>query len=121
MGKWTDKLYITHSEWATIYGGARANSGSGDKSDDARGFRRLPFDHCSLTLVKTRDDPVITPSGIVYERKAIEKRLDGGRAPSLCPVLSTPLSKDMLTSLTFAKNSQGTSSLSVYVVIAAYL
>ena len=42
MGKWTDKNYITHSEWMRDFGGIEER-----KKDQ---FRRLPYNFCSLSL-----------------------------------------------------------------------
>ncbi|KAI9302829.1 peptidyl-prolyl cis-trans isomerase-like 2 [Cunninghamella echinulata] len=65
MGKWTDKLYITHSEWSGEVGQHSASSGtSGRKTNE--GFKRLPFYCCSLSL-QPFDHPVCTPDGIVFD------------------------------------------------------
>lgn len=42
MGKWTDKSYITHSEWMRDFGGIEERK----KGE----FKRLPFNFCSLSL-----------------------------------------------------------------------
>lgn len=65
MGKWTDKNYITHREWSTVFGGARVNSlrarGISDGTDfnkpvdnvkcDFTSLSRAPFDHCALSCL----------------------------------------------------------------------
>jgi peptidyl-prolyl cis-trans isomerase-like protein 2 len=49
MGKWTDKLYITHSEWSGEVGQHSASAGiTGQRKSS--GFKRLPFYCCSLSL-----------------------------------------------------------------------
>ena len=42
----SDKLYLTSTEWSTLYGGKKVTKQDADKAE----FRRLPFDACSLTL-----------------------------------------------------------------------
>ena len=42
----SDKLYLTSTEWSTLYGGKKAAKHDAEKAE----FRRLPFDACSLTL-----------------------------------------------------------------------
>ena len=42
----SDKLYLTSTEWSTLYGGKKATKPDADKAE----FRRLPFDSCSLIL-----------------------------------------------------------------------
>ncbi|XP_041533858.1 RING-type E3 ubiquitin-protein ligase PPIL2 isoform X2 [Microtus oregoni] len=54
-----DKMYITCAEYTHFYGGR--------KPDITRtSFRRLPFDHCSLSL-QPFVYPVCTPEGVVFD------------------------------------------------------
>ena len=41
----SDKLYVTATEWSTLYGGKRKRSAN---DPDFKDFRRLPIDHCAL-------------------------------------------------------------------------
>jgi peptidyl-prolyl cis-trans isomerase-like protein 2 len=59
----TDKLYITHSEWASSdsYGATQ-----GYQSKTAFPFKRLPFNFCSLSL-QPYTHPVCTHDGTIFE------------------------------------------------------
>ncbi|OMJ19562.1 Peptidyl-prolyl cis-trans isomerase-like 2 [Smittium culicis] len=49
MGKWTDKLYITHSEWSNKFSDGGMNFG-GKREGSARGSEKIiPFKFCSLS------------------------------------------------------------------------
>ncbi|KAJ6656526.1 hypothetical protein lerEdw1_003651 [Lerista edwardsae] len=54
-----DKMYITCTEYTHFYGGKKAEIPQSN-------FRRLPFDHCSLSL-QPFEYPVCTPDGIVFD------------------------------------------------------
>ncbi|CDQ95175.1 unnamed protein product [Oncorhynchus mykiss] len=58
-----DKMYITCAEYTHFYGGKRSEI---PKSN----FRRLPFDHCSLSL-QPFEYPMCTPEGIVFDLLSI--------------------------------------------------
>uniref|UniRef100_W5M1R2 RING-type E3 ubiquitin-protein ligase PPIL2 n=1 Tax=Lepisosteus oculatus TaxID=7918 RepID=W5M1R2_LEPOC len=58
-----DKMYITCSEYTHFYGGKRAG-------DLEANFRRLPFDHCSLSL-QPFEYPMCTPEGHVFDLLSI--------------------------------------------------
>ncbi|KAK9474178.1 peptidyl-prolyl cis-trans isomerase-like 2 [Dipodascopsis tothii] len=103
MGKNTDKLYITHSEWS---GGSAQYSGSGGISSRkvAAPFRRLPFTHCALSL-----QPFFTPlgddDGNIFEDKHIRAWIE---KHGTNPVTGAPLtSTDELVPLHFHKNEDG--------------
>ncbi|RKP18510.1 peptidyl-prolyl cis-trans isomerase-like 2-like protein [Rozella allomycis CSF55] len=96
MGKWTDKLYITHSEWVNIFGGKKNNENS--ETD----FRRLPFYCCALSL-QPFGTPVCTEDGTVFDLIYI---LPFIRKYGTNPVNGKPLKSDELIKLTFHKNSQ---------------
>ena len=59
----TDKLYITHSEWASSdsYGATQ-----GYQSKTTFPFKRLPFNFCSLSL-QPYTHPVCTHDGTIFE------------------------------------------------------
>nr|XP_015221340.1 PREDICTED: peptidyl-prolyl cis-trans isomerase-like 2 [Lepisosteus oculatus] len=58
-----DKMYITCSEYTHFYGGKRAEIPQAN-------FRRLPFDHCSLSL-QPFEYPMCTPEGHVFDLLSI--------------------------------------------------
>lgn len=82
MGKWTDKLYITHGEWATQFGGAKNH-----KNDKITPFF-LPFGSCNISFAQligkdalSNVEPVLdVETGLMYDRKAI---LQSGLFPSI--------------------------------------
>jgi peptidyl-prolyl cis-trans isomerase-like protein 2 len=66
MGRNTDKLYITHSEWSSsdAFGTARGANGASRASANGLSstFRRLPFNYCAVSL-QPFTDPVCTEAG----------------------------------------------------------
>ncbi|GFY64530.1 RING-type E3 ubiquitin-protein ligase PPIL2, partial [Trichonephila inaurata madagascariensis] len=56
-----DKMYLTATEWSQFYGGKK-HVGNNAGSE----FRRLPFDHCALSL-QPFEHPFCTPEGVVYD------------------------------------------------------
>lgn len=58
--------YLTYTEWTTLYGGKR----SGTAVEEDTSFKRLPFDHCSLSL-QPYDDPYCDSDGNIFELEAI--------------------------------------------------
>ncbi|KAI9286161.1 peptidyl-prolyl cis-trans isomerase-like 2 [Umbelopsis sp. AD052] len=102
MGKWTDKLYITHSEWSGEVGQHSASAGSaGKRSSD--GFKRLPFYCCSLSL-QPFEHPVCTPEGIVFDLVNIVPYL---KKYGTNPVTGKKLDAKDLIKLNFFKNENG--------------
>ncbi|OMJ22908.1 Peptidyl-prolyl cis-trans isomerase-like 2 [Smittium culicis] len=66
MGKWTDKLYITHSEWSNKFSDGGMNFG-GKREGSARGSEKtIPFKFCSLSQLPF-ETPCCTPKGVVYD------------------------------------------------------
>ena len=58
--------YLTSTEWRETYGGKKAvNPNSSDAS-----FRRLPFDHCSLSL-QPFENPLCDTEGHLFDLLAI--------------------------------------------------
>ncbi|KAI9819374.1 MAG: Peptidyl-prolyl cis-trans isomerase cyp8 [Phylliscum demangeonii] len=113
MGKGTDKLYITHSEWASAEGysasvGARGGDRAGSRSTTNAGprpaFKRLPFNFCALTLQPFRH-PVCTPSGIIFDLTAILPWLK--KHGDTNPVDGSPLPATDLIRLHFGTNEDG--------------
>lgn len=100
MGKWTDKLYITHSEWVESFGGATANS---KVKKNSSGFRRLPFYCCSLSL-SPFSNPVCTNEGIIFELIYIIPYV---KKHGNNPVTGQKLELKSLFKLKFYKNADG--------------
>ncbi|KAL3699993.1 hypothetical protein R1sor_018015 [Riccia sorocarpa] len=91
-----DRMFITKTEWATEWGGA--------KDRDLRvPFKRLPFYCCALTFVPF-EDPVCTPEGHVFDILSIVPYVTKyGKNP----VTGLPLALKDLIKLQFHKNSDG--------------
>ncbi|KAF2456945.1 cyclophilin type peptidyl-prolyl cis-trans isomerase/CLD [Lineolata rhizophorae] len=104
MGKGTDKLYITHSEWASSDAySASAGAGVGARRD-APTFKRLPFNYCALTL-QPFSHPVCTPTGTVFDLEHIAAYLK--KHGNVNPVDGGPLKPSELLKLDFTKNEDG--------------
>ncbi|PGH27662.1 peptidyl-prolyl cis-trans isomerase-like 2 [Polytolypa hystricis UAMH7299] len=106
MGKGTDKLYITHSEWASE-DAYSASAGAGvARSKDSRAhasFKRLPYNFCSLSL-QPFSHPVCTPVGAIFDLTNI---LPWIKKHGTNPVDGAPLKSSDLIKLNFAKNESG--------------
>lgn len=108
MGKGTDKLYITHSEWSSsdAFGNARG-ANSSDRAAAAglsSTFRRLPFNYCAVSL-QPFTDPVCTSSGTIFDLTHILTWLS--KHPDTNPTDGTPLKRADLITLNFTKNEDG--------------
>ena len=103
MGKGTDKLYITHSEWTSddAFGTSRGFN-SGTQAADAT-FKRLPFNYCAVSL-QPFTDPVCTASGTIFDLSHILLWL---QKHSTDPVDGAPLKRADLITLRFTKNEDG--------------
>lgn len=95
MGKWTDKNYITHSEWERDFGGA--------KKKLLPDFKRLPFHCCALTL-RPFETPVCTTDGVVFDSAQIIPYL---KKYGTNPVTGKLLAFKDLIPLHFHKNTDG--------------
>ncbi|KAH8705330.1 putative peptidyl-prolyl cis-trans isomerase [Talaromyces proteolyticus] len=107
MGKGTDKLYITHSEWASE-DAYSASAGAGVSSLKKGGathvsFKRLPFNFCSLSL-QPFNHPVCTATGTTFDLTNILPWL---KKHGTNPVDGSPLKSADLIKLNFAKNEAG--------------
>nr|XP_033810014.1 RING-type E3 ubiquitin-protein ligase PPIL2 [Geotrypetes seraphini] len=91
-----DKMYITCAEYTHFYGGKKADI-------PQTNFRRLPFDHCSLSL-QPFEYPVCTPDGIVFDLLSI---LPWIKKYGNNPITGEKLDAKSLTKLNFAKNQEG--------------
>ncbi|KAL5119839.1 cyclophilin peptidyl-prolyl cis-trans isomerase Cyp8 [Pleosporales sp. CAS-2024a] len=105
MGKGTDKLYITHSEWSSAdsFSGARgANTSTRNAATGlASTFKRLPFNYCAVSL-QPFTDPVCTESGTIFDLTHILTWLS--KHPGTNPIDGTSLKRDDLVTLNFTKN-----------------
>ncbi|MCJ1354730.1 MAG: Peptidyl-prolyl cis-trans isomerase cyp8 [Icmadophila ericetorum] len=104
MGKGTDKLYITHSEWASE-DAYSASAGSGVSKNKANGtsFKRLPFNFCAVSL-QPFFHPVCTDDGTIFDLTNILPWL---KKHGTNPVTGKPLKSNELIKLNFAKNDEG--------------
>ncbi|KAI8059580.1 peptidyl-prolyl cis-trans isomerase-like 2 [Gongronella butleri] len=102
MGKWTDKLYITHSEWSGEVGQHSASSGRMNKKTNYA-FKRLPFFCCSLSL-QPFEHPVCTEDGIVFDLVNIIPYI---KKYGTNPVTGEKLVAKDLIKLHFHKNDKG--------------
>ncbi|XP_012274913.1 peptidyl-prolyl cis-trans isomerase-like 2 [Orussus abietinus] len=93
-----DKMYLTYTEWTTLYGGKSAGT---LETDEDVTFRRLPYDHCCLSL-QPFEHPYCDSDGNVFELEPILnyiKRLKHN------PVTGKPLDAKSLIKLHFFKNA----------------
>lgn len=107
MGKGTDKLYITHSEWASTdsFGNSRgANPNAASSSGLSSNFKRLPYNYCAVSL-QPFADPVCTPSGTIFDLTHILTWLT--KHPETSPIDGGPLKRSDLITLHFTKNEDG--------------
>ncbi|KAI9801190.1 MAG: Peptidyl-prolyl cis-trans isomerase cyp8 [Sarcosagium campestre] len=102
MGKGTDKLYITHSEWASEDSFSASVGSGASKSRSAPGasFKRLPFNFCSVSLQPFKH-PVCTGDGTIFDLTNILPWL---KKHGTNPVTGLPLKSSELIKLHFAKN-----------------
>ncbi|KAJ5558784.1 Zinc finger RING/FYVE/PHD-type [Penicillium sp. DV-2018c] len=106
MGKGTDKLYITHSEWASedaFSASAGAGVSKAKRGGPHAAFKRLPFNFCSLSL-QPFSHPVCTPTGTIFDLTHI---LPWIKKHGTNPVDGSPLKSSDLIKLTIAKNEDG--------------
>ncbi|OAA71953.1 peptidyl-prolyl cis-trans isomerase cyp8 [Akanthomyces lecanii RCEF 1005] len=108
MGKGTDKLYITHSEWSSS-DAYSASVGAGASSRNGKSglpFRKLPFNFCAASLQPFKN-PVCTPDGTIFDVEVIGAWLE--KHPNQNPVDGAPLQKRDLIKLNFARNAESDS------------
>ncbi|KAJ9065494.1 cyclophilin peptidyl-prolyl cis-trans isomerase Cyp8 [Entomophthora muscae] len=102
MGKWTDKLYITHGEWANEYGGM-SFGGVRTTPINRQIFRSLPFNCCALSLQEV-ELPYCTDDGIVFD---LENILPYMKKYGSNPVTGGKLEPKDLFKIEFTKNKEG--------------
>lgn len=104
MGKNTDKLYITHSEWSSsdAFANSRgANPNATSSSGLSSTFRRLPYNYCAVSL-QPFTDPVCTPEGTIFDLTHILTWLT--KHPDTSPTDGGLLKRSDLITLRFTKN-----------------
>ncbi|KAJ4116225.1 cyclophilin peptidyl-prolyl cis-trans isomerase Cyp8 [Fusarium equiseti] len=107
MGKGTDKLYITHSEWSSADAfSSSVGAGASRNQQASASFRRLPFNFCAASLQPFKN-PVCTPDGTIFDVEIIGAWLE--KHPNQNPVTGEPLQKKDLIRLNFARNSKSDS------------
>ncbi|KAK7403619.1 cyclophilin peptidyl-prolyl cis-trans isomerase Cyp8 [Neonectria punicea] len=108
MGKGTDKLYITHSEWSSsdAYSASVGAGAGSSRGQQVASFRRLPFNFCAASLQPFKN-PVCTPDGTIFDVEVIGAWLE--KHPNQNPVDGEPLQKKDLIRLNFARNSESDS------------
>lgn len=89
-------MFLTATEWATEWGGAKSK-------DNSTPFKRLPYYCCSLTFTPF-EVPVCTADGNVFDLMNILPYI---KKYGKHPVTGAPLTEDDLIHLTFHKNSDG--------------
>ncbi|XP_057874050.2 peptidyl-prolyl cis-trans isomerase CYP65 isoform X1 [Cryptomeria japonica] len=91
-----DRMFITTTEWATEWGGAK-------NRDKRAPFKRLPFDCCALTFTPF-EEAVCTSEGHVFDVMHIIPYV---QKYGKNPVTGAPLAVKDLIKLQFHKNSEG--------------
>lgn len=94
-----DKLYLTSTEWRTLYGGKQASN----ENDVNSRFRRLPFDHCALSL-QPFEYPYCNSEGFIFDLKNITQYLKKFKVD---PINGKPFDAKSLIKLNFYKNNDG--------------
>ncbi|XP_050305000.1 RING-type E3 ubiquitin-protein ligase PPIL2 [Anthonomus grandis grandis] len=94
-----DKMYLTYTEWSTLYGGKKA----GTQSKEELNFKRLPFDHCCLSL-QPYEVPFSDLDGNIFDLDALIPFL---KKYKVNPVTGKPLDFHSLVQLNINKNSDG--------------
>ncbi|CAG8558318.1 11226_t:CDS:10 [Paraglomus occultum] len=102
MGKGTDKLYITHSEWSGEFGGMQFGGIQARKKTE-KNFQCLPFYCCSLSL-QPFSHPACTPEGIIFDLSNIYAYI---KKYGKSPVTGEKLELKSLIKLNFYKNGNG--------------
>ncbi|EGD76699.1 Ppil2 protein [Salpingoeca rosetta] len=93
-----DRLFITASEWATLYGGKKKEAPGASAK-----YKKLPFDCCCLSLQPV-EHPMCTRDGYVFDLVNIVPFI---RKHGLHPVTGEKLALKDLIKLNFTKNADG--------------
>uniref|UniRef100_A0A1A9X4W7 RING-type E3 ubiquitin-protein ligase PPIL2 n=1 Tax=Glossina brevipalpis TaxID=37001 RepID=A0A1A9X4W7_9MUSC len=93
-----DKMYLTYTEWSQLYGGKKFESAENEHIK----FKRLPFDHCCITL-KPFEFPYCDLQGNIFELEAIHNFL---KKFKINPITGKAFESKALTKLSFYKNAE---------------
>lgn len=93
-----DKLYLTYTEWSTLYGGKKAGP-----SKEEENFKRLPFDHCCLSL-QPFEIPYCDRDGNIFD---LDPLIPWLKKYKINPVTGKLMEFKSLIQLNFHKNSDG--------------
>ncbi|KAK5684101.1 cyclophilin peptidyl-prolyl cis-trans isomerase Cyp8 [Elasticomyces elasticus] len=104
MGKNTDKLYITHSEWNSGDAFSASAGANTRTTTNNSGFKRLPWNYCALSL-QPFEIPVCTPEGTIFDLQHILPWLK--KHGNKNPVNGEELKPTDLVRLSFAENEEG--------------
>jgi len=96
----SDKLWLTTQEWKYFFGGYKGTRKVGSDEID---FKRLPFDHCALSL-QPFENPYSDIDGNVFDLVHIVPFIKKFKAN---PCTGKPLDAKGLTKLKFFKNTSG--------------
>lgn len=91
--------YLTYTEWTTLYGGKK----SGFTTKEEENFKRLPFDHCCLSL-QPFEIPYCDTDGNIFDLEALVPFI---KKFKLNPVSGKPVEMKDLFKLNFHKNTDG--------------
>lgn len=91
--------YLTSTEWVTLYGGKKA----GPEAGSNLAYRRLPVDHCCLSL-QPFETPYCDAKGNIFELQHIVTYIKKFKKN---PVTGEPLDAKSLIKLNFFKNAAG--------------
>ncbi|CEF64000.1 Peptidyl-prolyl cis-trans isomerase-like 2 [Strongyloides ratti] len=94
-----DKLYLTTQEWRYEFGGHKDSLSKKRKVE----FKRLPFSHCSLSLVPYTI-PVCCPEGYLFDYETIVNYLKDNK---INPCTGKKLSIKDIVKLNFTKDKKG--------------
>lgn len=93
--------YLTYTEWTTLYGGKV--SGFRPESTEEAAFKRLPFDHCCVSLTPF-SHPYCDADGNIFELEALLPYIKQYKHN---PVTGKSLDPKSLVKLNFIKNAEG--------------
>nr|XP_023027013.1 peptidyl-prolyl cis-trans isomerase-like 2 [Leptinotarsa decemlineata] len=93
-----DKMYLTYTEWTTLYGGKKV----GHTTKEEENFKRLPFDHCCLSL-QPFEIPYCDLEGNIFDLEALIPFL---KKYKINPVTGKPLDFRSLFQLNFHRKSE---------------
>ncbi|XP_038059065.1 RING-type E3 ubiquitin-protein ligase PPIL2-like isoform X1 [Patiria miniata] len=93
----SDKMYITSKEYTAFFGGKKLETG------EKAAFRRLPFDHCSLSF-QPFEHPYCTKDGVMFDLISIMPYIKKYKTN---PITGEAMDTKALIKLNFHKNANG--------------